>query len=224
MHQLIDESYFERETFQLHPGKGRYFDYILGLLRAESIVPPASLLDVGAGVGLFAEAAERAGYNVTGIETSSHAAALARSRVRGPVLRHDANSRLDLPERSFDAVTMLDVIEHLRDFTTALDEASRLLRRDGKLILITLNANSVLRPLLGRKWSWYRDPSHVHLFSARSLRAAVLGAGFEKVRTTTIFNFHSAGESSPFFRRLRRFGRVLRLPWGGDSLLVVATR
>lgn len=150
MHPLIDESYFERETFQLHPEKRRYFDYVLGLLRAESIVPPASLLDIGAGVGLFAEAAERAGYSVTGVEASSHAAALARSRVHGPILCHDANSRLDLPERSFDAVTMLDVIEHLRGFATTLDDASRLLRRDGRLILITLNAHSVLRPLLGR--------------------------------------------------------------------------
>ncbi|MCM2313724.1 MAG: class I SAM-dependent methyltransferase [Thermoanaerobaculia bacterium] len=221
---MIDESYFERETFQLHPAKGHYFDYVLRLLRAESIVPPAHLLDIGAGVGLFSEAAEGAGYRVTGVEASSHAAALARARVRGPILCHDANSRLDLPERSFDAVTMLDVIEHLRDFTTTLGDASRLLRTDGKLILITLNAHSVLRPLLGRDWSWYRDPTHVHLFSARTLRAAVLGAGFGKVRITTIFNFHSAGESSPPFRPLRRLGRVLRFPWVGDSLLVVATR
>ena len=57
---MHDSSYFEREYFQLHPGKVKYLDYLVGLLRAHG-VPGGRVLDVGAGYGFFLEALERGG-------------------------------------------------------------------------------------------------------------------------------------------------------------------
>ena len=67
-----DSSYFEREYFQLHPGKVKYLDYLVGLLRAHG-VPAGRVLDVGAGYGFFVAALERAGYEALGLELSPHA-------------------------------------------------------------------------------------------------------------------------------------------------------
>ncbi len=220
---MPDAPYFQQERFQLHAGKRRYLEFLVDLVRRESIAPPASLLEIGSGTGLFAMVAEEAGYSITGVEAASYAAAEAQKRVRGPILCRDANQRLDLPSHSFDAVVMWDVIEHLHDVATTLDEARRLLRPGGKIFVITLNAGSIVRPILGRRWAWYQDPTHVFLFSIRTLRAAIRDAGFSDIRMSTILNFHSAGESFAPLRPFRRLGGVLRIPWGGDSLLAIGT-
>lgn len=221
---MSDAPYFERERFAATPEKLRYLEYLVGRLRRESILPPARLLDIGSGTGLFVTAAEAAGYQVTGIESSSHAAALARARVHGTILCHDANRPFDLPDGAFDVVTMLDVIEHLTEWAGALRESRRVLKPGGVLVVVTLNAHSIARPLLGRRWAWYQDPTHVALFSRATLRSAILEAGFDRLRMTTIFNFLTAGESFPPLRVLRGLGGVLSIPWFGDSLLAIASR
>lgn len=221
---MPDAPYFERERFVLSPAKERYLQWLVALLRREAAPPPAPILEIGCGTGLFGAAAEAAGYAFTGVEASPVACEAARSRLRGEVLCRDANLPLDLADSAFDAVILLDVIEHLRDHAVALREAHRLLRPGGTLFVITLNAHSAARPLLGRRWAWHQDPTHVTLFSAGTLGSAIAGAGFPRIRMSTIFNFYSAGESFAPLRPLRALGGVLRIPLVGDSLLAVATR
>ena len=119
---------------------------------------------------------------------------------------------------------MFDSIEHIRAYQAALISARRLLCDEGKLIVTTLNAHSFVRPLLGRRWAWHQDPTHVHLFSRRSLYSAMSSAGFRHIRIETILNFCCAGESFPLLGPLRRIGTVVQIPWIGDTLLAVATR
>ena len=124
-------------------------------------------------------AVEKAGYEADGIEVSPHAAEQARKRIRGQVAQQGAEEPFPFPEGRFDAVTLLDVIEHLPDYRTALANCRRCLRPGGKLFVITLNAHSLARPLLGKRWAWHQDPTHVHMFSARMLREGLEGAGLE---------------------------------------------
>lgn len=218
-----DAAYFDREYFELHPGKVKYLDYLVGLLRNHG-VRSGRVLDVGAGYGFFLEALEKAGYEAAGMEISEHAAEQARLRARGQVARQGAEEPFPFPDDSFDAVTMLDVIEHLRDYAAALASCRRCLKPGGKLFVITLNAHSLARPLLGRRWSWYQDPTHIHMFTARMLREGLEGAGLTVERMTTESNFCSVGEGTKFLKPLRVIGRVVHSPVFGDSLLAVARK
>lgn len=218
-----DAAYFEREYFQLHPGKVRYLDYLVGLLKSGGI-PGGRVLDVGAGFGFFLEAAERAGYEAYGIEVSAHAAEQARRRTRAPVFQQGAEEPFPFPDAHFDAVTLLDVIEHLPRYPITLASCRRCLRPGGKLLVITLNAHSLARPLLGRRWAWYQDPTHVHMFTARMLRQGLEAAGLEVETLTTESNFCSVGEGTKFLKPLRVIGRVVHTPVLGDSLLAVARK
>jgi SAM-dependent methyltransferase len=215
--------YFEREYFQLHPGKRKYLAYLIGLLRAHG-VEGGRVLDIGSGFGFFLEALEKAGYQPYGIELSPHAVAAARGRTSAPIVTASAEAPFPFPDGTFAAITFLDVIEHLPDYPATLASCYRTLAPGGKLFVITLNAGSLARPLLGRRWAFHLDPTHVHMFSAARLRQSLRDARLEPVALTTISNFYNVGEGNPLLKPLRGIGRVVATPYLGDSLLAVATR
>jgi SAM-dependent methyltransferase len=219
-----DASYFDREYFELHPGKVKYLDYLVGLLRSHGVPEGGRVLDVGAGYGFFLAALEKAGYEAYGMEISSHAAAEARKRTRAEVVEQGAEAPFPYPDGRFDAITLLDVIEHLEDYGATLASCRRCLKPGGKLFVITLNAHSLARPLLGKKWSWHQDPTHIHMFTAKMLRDGFGGAGLRVETMTTESNFCSVGEGTKFLKPLRVIGRVVHTPVLGDSLLAVARK
>jgi SAM-dependent methyltransferase len=216
--------YFDREYFRLHPGREVYLAWLLALLRRHG-VHRGRVLDLGAGYGFWLAALARSGYEPAGVELSPEAAAQARERSGAPVSTGSADDPLPYDDASFAAVTMLDVIEHLPRYPAALAECARVLVPGGKLFVVTLNAGSLARPLLGRRWSFWLDPTHVEMFSANKLRRAFADAGLLTERMATMSNFALVGEGNPFLKPLRRvIGRVVVTPWLGDSLLAVARK
>jgi len=220
---LPTEDYFDREYFQLHPGKLKYLDYLIGLLRAHG-VGSGRVLDIGSGFGFLLEALERAGYKPYGLELSPHAVATARQRTTAPITIGGAEDSFPFPDAHFAAITLLDVIEHLDRYPDTLASCRRTLAPGGKLVVITLNAGSLARFLLGRRWSFHLDPTHIHMFSAARLRQALNDAGLVPETLTSISNFCAVGEGNPILKPLRQIGRVVTTPWLGDSLLAVARR
>ncbi len=220
---LETDDYFEREYFQLHPGKRKYLDYLIDLLRAHGVAG-GRVLDIGSGFGFFLEALERAGYQPHGLELSPQAVATARQRTSAPIATGGAEDPFPFPDAHFAAVTLLDVIEHLDRYPDTLASCRRVLVPGGKLVVITLNAGSLARPILGRRWSFHLDPTHVHMFSADRLRQSLTAVGLVPETLTTISNFCNVGEGNPVLKPLRRIGRVVATPWLGDSLLAVARR
>ncbi|HEV7519037.1 MAG TPA: class I SAM-dependent methyltransferase [Thermoanaerobaculia bacterium] len=218
-----DPAYFEREYFQLHPGKQKYLDYLVGLLRRFGVTG-GRVLDVGSGYGFFLAALEQAGYQPVGLELSAHAVAIARGRTAAEIATGSAEAPFPFPDQSFDAITLLDVIEHLDHYPATLAHCRRTLKPGGILFVITLNSGSLARPLLGKKWSFHLDPTHVHMFSAARLRGALVDSGLTPIALTTMSNFCSVGEGNPVLKPLRVIGRVVTTPWLGDSLLGIGRR
>jgi SAM-dependent methyltransferase len=211
--------YFAREYFTLHPGKARYLDYLIDQLERAG-VRPGRVLDVGSGYGLLLARLRERGWQASGLELSAHACEVARASGLA-VECGSAEATWPFPAGGFRAVVMNDVLEHLTNPGLALGEARRVLEPQGVLLLVTTNRWSLARPLLGRRWAFYQDPTHVRPFTTLELRHELEGAGFDG-RITAIFNFFTAGESAPRLKPLRRLGTVLSVPWIGESLLAVA--
>ena len=108
-----------------------------------------TVLDVGCGAGLLAEALARLGAAVTGIDASPEVIAVARE--------HSTKSGLEIDYRSgdvqqldgrFDLVTSMEVIEHVADPALFLNALSKRLAPGGLLVLSTPNATAWSRLLM----------------------------------------------------------------------------
>ena len=169
-----------------------------------------SLLDVGAGTGLFVEAARRAGWNATGIETSAAGVRIASRLTSAPVTQR----RLEDVDESgvYDAVTMWDVLEHIADPRAALVICRRLLKPRGLVAISLPNMAGFKARMLGKRWRYYRrEFGHLSHFSPRTLSELLRQSGYSTlvIRTAGFFNLgRPFGLQPAQVRRARVLGAI----------------
>jgi SAM-dependent methyltransferase len=135
-------------------------------------VPVGRALDVGCGSAGNTSVLRDAGWQVTGLEYSPAAAALARSRGL-PIVRGDARC-LPFPDASFDLVMSTDMWEHIEEDDLVAAEAARVLRPGGRL-LVAVPAGMDL-------WSGHDVAlGHVRRYDREGLAALVRSTGLEVV-------------------------------------------
>ncbi len=152
---------------------------LLGLMSERA--PGKRLLEVGCGAGFFLKTAERAGWQVEGIELSDEAARFASERLQLPIRRERAEDA-PIAAGSFDAAAMFDVIEHLFDPRAVLTAIARALVPGGLMVISTPNYESASRHLLGVDWAVLSPLEHVYYFTETSLRRLLEVTGFSDVQ------------------------------------------
>jgi SAM-dependent methyltransferase len=146
-----------------------------------SLPAGAEVLEVGCAAGDLLVPLREAGFRVTGVELSDHAATTARTRHHLDVHTGTIASA-PLEGRSFDAVIMRNVIEHVPDPKGDLEKAASLLRPGGLLVLRTDNVASSDARIFRSLWYGFDFPRHFTLFSPGTLSRCVRSAGLEVTR------------------------------------------
>lgn len=167
------------DTLYVEEREGRVLTFERHLKPLEQLAgPPAGrpLLDVGCHTGVFVEIAARHGWDAWGVELSRWA--VERAQARGLRVAQGTLETADLPEAHFDVVTMWDVIEHLTDPRGALEQAYRLLKPGGLVVVHTIDIDSLFARLMGARWPWLME-MHIYYFSRRTLRAMLEQSGFQ---------------------------------------------
>ncbi|MBN9221601.1 MAG: class I SAM-dependent methyltransferase [Mesorhizobium sp.] len=141
---------------------------------------PARLLDVGAGIGLLLDEAEKRGFSAVGVEPSRWLS--ARAQQGG----HEVHCGV-LPHKDivgpFDAVCLIDVIEHVSDPVGLLRTIRDVMAPDGKLIMVTPDVKSVMARLMGRNW-WHFRAAHIGYFDRTTLEKACRAAGLRPIHVS----------------------------------------
>lgn len=172
---------------------------------AGAVGESGTLLDVGAGYGLFlAEAARRLpGWSLAAVEPDRDA---ADDLMRIARLERDFAGFWEgggFAPGSLDAINLSHVLEHLRDPLAALVRLRALLRPGGVLQVETPHddLDELLSP--GRR----SDLPHLWFFSRPALESVAEEAGFTILRSA-VLGIRRPGAHAPLLRRLRRAAAV----------------
>lgn len=93
--------------------------------------------DLGCGSGLAAAIASGRGARVTGLDAAEHLLSIARARVPAGDFRQGDLEDLPFENGKFDLVTGFNSFQYAGDPVRALDEARRITRRDGRVVVMT---------------------------------------------------------------------------------------
>lgn len=214
----VEDEIYQKER------EGRERTFARHLQELERRTGPAngrSLLDVGAYIGVFVEAAAAAGWDATGVEPSAWAVDQAQAHGLNVI-----QGTLDVPQlqgRQFAVITMWDVIEHFDDPSGELAKAYTLLSPGGWLVIHTMDIDSPLARLMGRRWPWLMD-MHLYYFSQESLSRMLTNNGFKVVKSGAQGRYlrlgYLATRVGGFNRKLGRRLLSLVVRLGPDSVTV----
>jgi SAM-dependent methyltransferase len=127
--------------------------------RSVAFDPTRTALDLGCAQGMLSYfARKKGGFWVSADEDQSNLRA-ARELLREDLVRLRGDA-LPFPDRTFDLVLCLDYLEHIDNDDAALEEMARVLRPNGRLILVTPHTGPFyifhkLRAALGLKLEFF---------------------------------------------------------------------
>ncbi len=96
--------------------------------------PGRRLLDIGGGTGNYALPLKHDGWQPIVVDRSQ--AMLARAAAKGLETVAANAERLPFEDETFDAAMMISMLHHVEDRRSALSEARRILRAEGRLVLM----------------------------------------------------------------------------------------
>ena len=139
------------------------------------------LLDFGCGNGLFLDIAYKRGFECYGVDLAADAIEAARQKPSGRQTYHGAPTEIpEIAAGGFDVITMWSVLAHLAQPVEDLTMLRRLLAPDGVLLILTVNAGSlVFKRRLGT-WGGF-TPNHLLFSSPQTLPLLLRRAGFGSV-------------------------------------------
>lgn len=140
------------------------------------------LLEVGCGEGNFLRRAARDFSFACGLDLSREGLKRA-SRHQLPLNLGDAQN-LPFKSESFEFLIAFDLVEHLPAPEKFFDEAVRILKPGGELVLTTPNPESLGSRLKKKEWFGYKDPTHCSIKNR---------AGWEKIFKETGLELVSSG-------------------------------
>lgn len=186
-HSLYNQNYFEEylyETaveFDFVKSTAKYYlDYINHYFREIK-----SILDVGAGFGLFVKAFREFGVRAEGVEISKYSVQIAKEKF-GIDLFNGELAGFNRSEK-FDLICFYHSFEHLPNPIQTLQMAKNLLNEKGVLWLSLPNVMSLDRFINGENWNGWSLPYHLFHYSPVSIKNLLSTNGFEKIKIQKAF-------------------------------------
>ena len=168
--------YYKSETYISHTNKANnIINFLYTIVRKFTIkrklsilkkLGGRSLLDIGAGTGLFLEEASKAGYEINGVEID----ATARKNMSQTVVYQTVESLRNLPEgKTYDIISLWHVLEHLHDLQEQFSKIVQKLKPGGNIIIAVPNSDSWDKCHYQEYWAAWDVPRHLYHFNKKSI-------------------------------------------------------
>ena len=142
------------------------------------------ILDIGCNDGFVSQFLKREGNTVVGIEVNQELASIARERIEEVIIQ-DVEEPWQVGNEVFDIIHMGYLLEHVFDYDFILNEAYRVLKRDGVLVISVPNFGYILHRvdlLLGRLPRWYQNRKHIRAWTKSWLGKILREKGFKPIK------------------------------------------
>ncbi len=166
--------------------KGGYYRSPRPELAAHVPMHTTRLLDCGCGGGEFGLSLKRRGVKeVVGIEIVERAWEIAKQVLDDALLGSIEQMELPFEDEYFDCVVFGDVLEHLVEPAKALQKVSRILSKDGVIVMSIPNARfwQTVEMHVNGRWQYedagIMDRTHLRFFCAPDMYQMVEQAGLE---------------------------------------------
>lgn len=161
----------------------------------------AKILDVGCGDGFHLRLLREFGnknWTLEGLDASEKAVGAA-NRLGTKVHLGTAENN-DLPENTYDLAFLIQTVEHVEKPSEVLPAICRILKPNGKLVIVTDNTDSLdFKLFKNGYWGGYHFPRHWNLFNRYALTKLAEKSGFsvEKIETIVspvnwVYSIHNA--------------------------------
>lgn len=166
---MLINNYVEVAYKETEKPFGEYPFQLAGYLaRTFHLKEGMAVLDNGCGRGEFLHAFARLGLKASGTDASGCC------REAETV---DLNKeRLPYPDHSFHAVFSKSVIEHIEDTGHYMSEMKRVLKKGGRIILMTPDWETQYK-------IFYQDPTHIHPYTVKSMERILEMYGFRNIKS-----------------------------------------
>jgi len=136
-----------------------------------------SVLDVGAGFGLFSSILKTKGdFKIEIIEPLQNSFYLKNTKTR----KHKVSFEnfLETKRPKYDLILILDVLEHFNNPLENLKKIKSILNKNGYLIIQTPNYQSLMAKIC-KDWAWWMINDHKYFFSPKSLKLVLKKTGYK---------------------------------------------
>lgn len=185
--KIYSRNYFEDNYIAFESIRLTYFHKLADILFG-FLTTPDTLLDVGCGVGYFAEVMRTRGWQVQGVEPADFARQYAKTKFRVNVYE-----RMNmLGSQRFSAITFLDVLAHVHDPHTLFRAAIERLSSSGYVVIKTpshpellFKALSIVSPLIATR-GLLHIPAQLSHFNASALKWLLAESNIDVVESGRI--------------------------------------
>ena len=138
-------------------------------------------LDIGCGTGEFLNACKNAGFRTKGVEPSELARKQAIKNYNLDIYENTDLSQFE--NSSFHTITMWHVLEHVPNLNETIENFSRILEKNGSVIIAVPNLKSWDAEYYKEYWAAWDVPIHLWHFSKESIEALFKKWNFKLVKT-----------------------------------------
>ena len=139
------------------------------------------LLEIGCGAGRQLKLMQDLGWQVEGIDADLRVVELARKK--GLKVSHGYVYDQQYADETFNTIILNHVIEHVFELDRFLPELYRILKKGGRLVMLTPNLESLGSRMYRNFVDSIMDtPRHLYVFTGDSLRLMGQNARFERIQ------------------------------------------
>lgn len=138
----------------------------LKLLKRLGLKKRSKILEIGASHGFFLNEVKKQSFIPYGVELSKKACDNAKKKFSIKIENKLFDKSSHYKKKNFfDVCVMFDVLEHVLDPNLVIGGFSKVLKREGRVVLTIPNIKATEFKLYGRYWGWVSPPAHLYYYS-----------------------------------------------------------